>query len=167
MTKSNRKRPSQLVSSLIICGHICVEEHLKCPLPACCVYHLCGMRRSSTQIHPTVTTLIQQQQQQHQLWMRPMKVLPHSPSLQEERHQLQLHPPVAGDNSTLRHRDSKSRPGSVTPTMRVSSSIRLVHVMCSSKGAFFQPEVLTGPEPTSYWQWDQQHVAKTCPSHWF
>ncbi|XP_032419608.1 protein FAM184B isoform X3 [Xiphophorus hellerii] len=38
--------------------------------------------------------------------------------LVEERHQLQLHPPVAGDNSTLRPRDSKSRPGSVTPTMR-------------------------------------------------
>lgn len=38
--------------------------------------------------------------------------------LVEERHQLQLHPPVAGDNSTLRLRDSKSRPGSVTPTMR-------------------------------------------------
>ncbi|KAM3865451.1 LOW QUALITY PROTEIN: protein FAM184B [Diretmus argenteus] len=38
--------------------------------------------------------------------------------LVEERHQLQLHPPVAGDNSTLRLRDNKSRPGSVTPTMR-------------------------------------------------
>ncbi|XP_034394277.1 protein FAM184B [Cyclopterus lumpus] len=38
--------------------------------------------------------------------------------LVEERHQLQLHPPVAGDNSTLRPRDGKSRPGSVTPTMR-------------------------------------------------
>ncbi|XP_028301517.1 protein FAM184B [Gouania willdenowi] len=38
--------------------------------------------------------------------------------LVEERHQLQLHPPVAGDKSTLRLRDSKSRPGSVTPTMR-------------------------------------------------
>ncbi|KAG7485047.1 hypothetical protein JOB18_002123 [Solea senegalensis] len=38
--------------------------------------------------------------------------------LVEEKHQLQLHPPVAGDGSTLRPRDSKSRPGSVTPTMR-------------------------------------------------
>ncbi|XP_019215438.1 protein FAM184B isoform X7 [Oreochromis niloticus] len=36
--------------------------------------------------------------------------------LVEERHQLQLHPPVAGDNSSLGLRDSKSRPGSVTPT---------------------------------------------------
>lgn len=49
-----------------------------------------------------------------------MKDLPRPPSLQEERHQLQLHPPVSGDNSTLRLRDSKSHPGSVTPTMRVS-----------------------------------------------
>ncbi|XP_008315150.1 protein FAM184B isoform X2 [Cynoglossus semilaevis] len=38
--------------------------------------------------------------------------------LVEERHQLQLHPPVSGDSSTLRPRDSKTRPGSVTPTMR-------------------------------------------------
>ncbi|XP_053713626.1 trichohyalin-like isoform X1 [Synchiropus splendidus] len=38
--------------------------------------------------------------------------------LVEERHQLQLHPPVAGDNSTLRPRDSKILPPSVTPTMR-------------------------------------------------
>uniref|UniRef100_A0A3Q2T0Q3 Family with sequence similarity 184 member B n=1 Tax=Fundulus heteroclitus TaxID=8078 RepID=A0A3Q2T0Q3_FUNHE len=38
--------------------------------------------------------------------------------LVEERHQLHLHPPVAGDNSTLRLRDNKPRPGSVTPTMR-------------------------------------------------
>ena len=152
VTKSNRK--NQLVSSWIICSHTCIEEHLTCPLPSCCVYHLCGMRRSSTQVHPPDTTLIQQQhqQQQHQLWMRPMKVLPHPPSPQEERHQLQLHPPVAGDNSTLRHRDSKSRPGSVTPTMRVSSSVQLVHVMRLSEWGFFQPEVLTGPEPTSYWQ---------------
>ncbi|KAM6964870.1 LOW QUALITY PROTEIN: uncharacterized protein FYW47_007199 [Aplochiton taeniatus] len=42
--------------------------------------------------------------------------------LVEEKHQLQLHPPVAGDNSTLRLHDNKSRPGSVTPTMRHSSS---------------------------------------------
>lgn len=78
-----------------------------------------------------------------------MKVLPHPPSLQEERHQLQLHPPVAGDNSTLRLRDSKSRPGSVTPTMRVSTSVLLRHIMYSSKRASFQPEVLTGLKPTS------------------
>lgn len=63
-----------------------------------------------------------------------MKVLPRPPSLQEERHQLQLHPPpVAGDSSTLRLRDSKSRPGSVTPTMRVSLSVELVHIMYSTK----------------------------------
>lgn len=55
------------------------------------------------------------------------------PSLQEERHQLQLHPPVSGDDGTLRLRDSKSRPGSVTPTMRVSWSVRLRHIMYSSK----------------------------------
>ncbi len=65
-----------------------------------------------------------------------MKVLPHPPSLQEERHQLQLHPPVAGDNSTLRLRDSKSRLGSVTPTMRVSLSVLLGHIMYSSKTSF-------------------------------
>ncbi|CAN9510406.1 unnamed protein product [Ophioblennius macclurei] len=38
--------------------------------------------------------------------------------LVEERHQLQLHPPAAGDNGALRLRDGKSRPGSVTLTMR-------------------------------------------------
>lgn len=51
--------------------------------------------------------------------------------LQEERHQLQLHPPVSGDNGTLRLRDSKSRPGSVTPTMRVSWPVPLAHRMYS------------------------------------
>lgn len=117
---------------------------LNCPLPEWCVYHLCSMRQLSKQVHPLDTTLIQQQ-----LWIRLVKVLPHPPSLQEERHQLQLHPPVAGDNSTLRLRDSKSRPGSVTPTMRVSLSVRLMHIMYSSKQASFQPEGFAGLKPTS------------------
>nr|XP_057938648.1 protein FAM184B isoform X2 [Doryrhamphus excisus] len=38
--------------------------------------------------------------------------------LVEERHQLQLHHPVVGDNSSSRPRDSKPCPGSTTPTMR-------------------------------------------------
>ncbi|XP_057699500.1 protein FAM184B isoform X5 [Corythoichthys intestinalis] len=38
--------------------------------------------------------------------------------LVEERHQLQLHPPVVRDNSGLRLRENKPRPGSTTPTMR-------------------------------------------------
>ncbi|XP_055768756.1 protein FAM184B isoform X2 [Salvelinus fontinalis] len=38
--------------------------------------------------------------------------------LVEERHQLQLHPPVAGDNGTLRLHDNRPHPGIVTPTMR-------------------------------------------------
>lgn len=55
----------------------------------------------------------------------PMKAFPHLSPFQEERHQLQLHPPVSGDNGTLRSRDSKSHPGSVTPTMRVSLPVLL------------------------------------------
>ncbi|XP_054635022.1 protein FAM184B isoform X2 [Dunckerocampus dactyliophorus] len=38
--------------------------------------------------------------------------------LVEERHQLQLHHPVVGDNSSPRLRDSKPCPGSTMPTMR-------------------------------------------------
>ncbi|XP_029601188.1 trichohyalin, partial [Salmo trutta] len=38
--------------------------------------------------------------------------------LVEERHQLQLHPPVAGDNGTLRLHDNRPHPGIITPTMR-------------------------------------------------
>ncbi|XP_052366113.1 capping protein inhibiting regulator of actin dynamics-like, partial [Oncorhynchus keta] len=38
--------------------------------------------------------------------------------LVEERHQLHLHPPVAGDNGTLRLHDNRPHPGIVTPTMR-------------------------------------------------
>uniref|UniRef100_A0A8C6K7N5 Family with sequence similarity 184 member B n=1 Tax=Nothobranchius furzeri TaxID=105023 RepID=A0A8C6K7N5_NOTFU len=57
--------------------------------------------------------------------------------LVEERHQLQLHPPVAGDNSSPRLRDSKSRPGSVTPTMR-------------KKGVESPPRVTSIPSAASY-----------------
>ncbi|KAL1023963.1 hypothetical protein UPYG_G00049610 [Umbra pygmaea] len=38
--------------------------------------------------------------------------------LLEERHQLQLHPPVAGDNGTLRVHDNRHQPGNATPTLR-------------------------------------------------
>lgn len=79
--------------------------------------------------------------QQHRLWgkkkkKRSMKAFPHPSPLQEERHQLQLHPPVSGDNGTLRSRDSKSRPGSITPTMRVSLPALLRHIKHSSKMSF-------------------------------
>ncbi|XP_019732272.1 protein FAM184B isoform X4 [Hippocampus comes] len=54
--------------------------------------------------------------------------------LVEERHQLQLHPPAVGENSGLRLRENKSRPGSTTPTMRrkhVESSPRGSNISCS------------------------------------
>ncbi|KAK1886040.1 Protein FAM184B [Dissostichus eleginoides] len=72
--------------------------------------------------------------------------------LVEERHQLQLHPPVAGDNSTLRLRDSKSRPGSVTPTMRRKrvespprTGIRYVSPSCHEPHAHLQAQSIRGP----------------------
>lgn len=75
------------------------------------------------------------------------------PPLQEERHQLQLHPPVCGDNGTLRPRDSKSRPGNVTPTMRVScvrsrrSSIAsTMHLQAKKKDRKERKKLLPAPE---------------------
>lgn len=115
------------------------------------------------------------QQQQHQLWIRPMKVLPYPPSLQEERHQLQLHPPVSGDNGTLRLRDSKSRPGSATPTMRVSLSVLLRHIMYSSKKTKKKNNLL--PARSAHWARAnfsldrlpvcRKDAAPLCPSYCF
>ncbi|KAJ8000445.1 hypothetical protein DPEC_G00180200 [Dallia pectoralis] len=39
--------------------------------------------------------------------------------LLEERHQQQLHPPVAGDNGTLRLHDNRQHPWNTTPTLRL------------------------------------------------
>lgn len=127
-------KPSGTVPSLIISGHMCVGENyiFQCPLTECCIYHLCDVRQLSKHLHPPDTTpTLQQEQQQKQLWIRPVKVLPRPPCLQEERHQLQLYPPVAGDNSSLGLRDSKSCPGSITPTTMVSLCVRLTRVRVS------------------------------------
>lgn len=122
-----------------ICENKIFINHLTCAEKKVTVFKISSVSAASTicvarsswtnKSAPPDTTLTQQ----HQLWIRPMKVLPHRSSLQEERHQLQLHPPVSGDNGSLRLRDSKSRPGSVTPTMRVSSSVLCGHIMHSSK----------------------------------
>nr|XP_046269806.1 protein FAM184B isoform X2 [Scatophagus argus] len=92
--------------------------------------------------------------------------------LVEERHQLQLHPPVSGDNSTLRLRDSKSRPGSVTPTMRrkqVESPPRGTSI--SSAGTFdrniFQPHSSSSSSSSGVHQHSSsgvhQHSSSTLP----
>uniref|UniRef100_A0A674NVI8 Family with sequence similarity 184 member B n=1 Tax=Takifugu rubripes TaxID=31033 RepID=A0A674NVI8_TAKRU len=73
--------------------------------------------------------------------------------LLEERHQLQLHPPVSGDNGTLRSRDSKSRPGSITPTMRRKQ-------MDSPPGSSAATGVFL-PHTTS----THQHSSSTLPHH--
>ncbi|XP_029914086.1 protein FAM184B [Myripristis murdjan] len=73
--------------------------------------------------------------------------------LMEERHQLQLHPPVAGDNSTLRRRDNKSRPGSVTPTMRRLEESPPRATSIPSVGAYdrslFLPQSSSSSSPSS------------------
>ncbi|XP_061772261.1 protein FAM184B isoform X2 [Nerophis ophidion] len=51
--------------------------------------------------------------------------------LVEERHQLQLHPPVVGDNGSPRLRDNKPRPVSTTPTMRRKQTERGSSISCS------------------------------------
>ncbi|XP_061882284.1 protein FAM184B isoform X2 [Entelurus aequoreus] len=51
--------------------------------------------------------------------------------LVEERHQLQLHPPVVGDNGSPRLRDNKPRPVSTTPTMRRKHTERGSSISCS------------------------------------
>lgn len=84
-----------------------------------------------------------------------MKAFPH-PSLQEERHQLQLHPPASGDNGTLRSHDSKSRLGSVTPTMRVSSPALLRRIKQFIKSEFPSSQTCS---------LGQSQAASVCVSH--
>ncbi|XP_065815331.1 protein FAM184B isoform X1 [Labrus bergylta] len=84
--------------------------------------------------------------------------------LVEERHQLQLHPPVAGDNSTLRHRDSKSRPGSATPTMRKKRAESPPRVTSASSAAaydrsIFLPQSSSSSSSSSV----HQHSSSTLP----
>ncbi|XP_034544025.1 protein FAM184B isoform X2 [Notolabrus celidotus] len=84
--------------------------------------------------------------------------------LVEERHQLQLHPPVAGDNSTLRLRDSKSRPGSATPTMRrkrVESPPRVTSI--PSAGAYDRSILLPQSSSSSSSSSVHQHSSSTLP----
>ncbi|KAK9540185.1 hypothetical protein VZT92_002654 [Zoarces viviparus] len=69
--------------------------------------------------------------------------------LVEERHQLQLHPPVAGDNSTLRPRDSKSRPGSVTPTMRRKGVESPPHVTSIPNAGTYDRSAFVPPSSSS------------------
>ncbi|KAF3852100.1 hypothetical protein F7725_005455 [Dissostichus mawsoni] len=86
--------------------------------------------------------------------------------LVEERHQLQLHPPVAGDNSTLRLRDSKSRPGSVTPTMRrkrVESPPRVTSIPSAAsydRSIFVPPSSSSSSSSSSSFH---QHSSSTLP----
>ncbi|XP_071779377.2 LOW QUALITY PROTEIN: protein FAM184B [Centroberyx gerrardi] len=90
--------------------------------------------------------------------------------LVEERHQLQLHPPVAGDNSTLRLRDNKSRPGSVTPTMRrkrvEESPPRVTSIPSTAaydRSLFMPPSSSPPPPPPSSSSSPHQHSSSTLP----
>ncbi|XP_068606864.1 protein FAM184B isoform X2 [Brachionichthys hirsutus] len=71
-----------------------------------------------------------------------------------ERHHLQLHPPVSEDNGTLRPPDRKSRPGSVTPTMRrkkMESPPRATSIPNASTfdRSNFQPHSSSAPQHSS------------------
>ncbi|XP_077460794.1 protein FAM184B isoform X2 [Stigmatopora argus] len=71
--------------------------------------------------------------------------------LVEERHQLQLHPPVVRDNSGLRLHENKPRPGSTTPTMRkkhLESSPGGSNVSCS--GAYDRLPAFSSSSSSSF-----------------
>ena len=133
----------------------------KRPLPECSVDHLCGTRQLSKQVHPPDTTLAQQPQ--HQLWIRPNES-PSSSSFPLGREASaaappsccrgQQHPQASWQQVPPRERHANHEGEFVCSAQAHNVFIR--------NEASFQPEVLTGPEPTSH-STDHQSVVKTRP----